>query len=229
MDELGGIRSAASSPVTGSRVWQLVRIDAPHDVRPLGVVAHDVVLDLAVVLEPQLAVRALPGRLVHVWSVTSTCSPDRAVRPDVVGRLARSHTGDSSVAHRPGSVTTMNQSASLPASLPRRVVVGIDASRESLAALDFALRLVIALGARLIVVHGIGLLEEGGYRPRPDIDGLVAAARGRSGIQPTSTSTSCSRTDRPLTSSCASLSVRGLGSSSLAAAGWDRRHGCWDP
>ena len=75
----------------------------------------------------------------------------------------------------------MNQSASLPASLPRRVVVGVDASAESLAALDFALRLVIALGVRLIVVHGIGLLEEGGYSSRPDIDGLVAAARGRSG------------------------------------------------
>ena len=45
--------------------------------------------------------------------------------------------------------------------------------------MDFALRLVIALGARLTVVHGIGLLEEGGYRSRPDIDGLVAAARER--------------------------------------------------
>lgn len=66
-------------------------------------------------------------------------------------------------------------------SLPRRVVVGVDASAESLAALDWALALVTALGARLIVVHGVGLLEEGGYRPRPDLDGFVVAARRRAG------------------------------------------------
>jgi nucleotide-binding universal stress UspA family protein len=82
---------------------------------------------------------------------------------------------------RSGSLIAMNESASRPALLPRRVVVGLDASEESLAALDWALALVTALGARLIVVHGVGLLEEGGYRRRPDIDGLVVGARRRAG------------------------------------------------
>ena len=82
---------------------------------------------------------------------------------------------------RSGSVTAMDRSGSPSAHLPRTVVVGLDASTESLAALDWALALVTALGARLIVVHGVGLLEEGGYRARPDIGALVLAARRRAG------------------------------------------------
>jgi nucleotide-binding universal stress UspA family protein len=78
-------------------------------------------------------------------------------------------------------MTAMHASRSQIAPLPRRVVVGLDASAESLAALDWALALVSALRARLIVVHGVGLLEEGGYRSRLDLDGLVGAARRRAG------------------------------------------------
>ena len=59
------------------------------------------------------------------------------------------------------------------------VVVGVDASPESLAALDWALRLAAAFGRRLVVVHAVGLLEEGGYRERPDVAGIVDAARQR--------------------------------------------------
>jgi nucleotide-binding universal stress UspA family protein len=58
-----------------------------------------------------------------------------------------------------------------------RVIVGVDTSSESLAALDWALRLAVGLGCRLVVVHAIGLLEEGGYRERPDLSAIVETAR----------------------------------------------------
>ena len=61
--------------------------------------------------------------------------------------------------------------------LPRCLVTGVDASPESLAALELALELADRLGARLVVVHAVGLLEEGGYRPRPDLGAIVADAR----------------------------------------------------
>jgi nucleotide-binding universal stress UspA family protein len=59
------------------------------------------------------------------------------------------------------------------------IVVGVDASPESLAALEWAVRLAVALGSRLVVVHAAGLLEEGGYRERPDVAAIVDAARRR--------------------------------------------------
>ena len=65
--------------------------------------------------------------------------------------------------------------------IPRCLVAGVDASPESLAALELALELVDRLGARLVVVHAVGLLEEGGYRPRPDLGAIVADARQRVG------------------------------------------------
>ena len=58
-----------------------------------------------------------------------------------------------------------------------RVVVGVDTSPESLAALDWALRLAVGLACRVVVVHAVGLLEEGGYRQRPDLSAIVEAAR----------------------------------------------------
>ena len=61
----------------------------------------------------------------------------------------------------------------------RLAVVGVDASAESTAALDWALRLAAGRACRVVVVHAVGLLEEGGYRQRPDLDALVDAARRR--------------------------------------------------
>ena len=57
------------------------------------------------------------------------------------------------------------------------VVVGIDRSAESAAALNCALDYASALGRPLAVVHAVGLLEEGGFRPEPEVDELVAGAR----------------------------------------------------
>jgi nucleotide-binding universal stress UspA family protein len=64
---------------------------------------------------------------------------------------------------------------------PACLIVGIDTSPESLAALDRALELADALDARLVAVHAVGLLEEGGYRPHPDLTAILEDARGRVG------------------------------------------------
>jgi nucleotide-binding universal stress UspA family protein len=56
------------------------------------------------------------------------------------------------------------------------LVVGVDRSDESAAALTWALRWATALGRPLTVVHAVGLLEEGGYRAGPAVDEQVAAA-----------------------------------------------------
>jgi nucleotide-binding universal stress UspA family protein len=61
------------------------------------------------------------------------------------------------------------------------VLVGVDSSAESLAALDLALQLAAPLGARVIALHAIGLLEEGGYQPPPDLDAIVQVARDTTG------------------------------------------------
>jgi nucleotide-binding universal stress UspA family protein len=62
------------------------------------------------------------------------------------------------------------------------VVVGVDTSAESEAALEWALRLAGALGWRVFAVHAVGLLEGGGYRPRTDVVGLVEEASRRIGV-----------------------------------------------
>lgn len=59
---------------------------------------------------------------------------------------------------------------------PRRIIVGVDASAESRAALRWAIHLATALEAGLTVVHGVGLLEEAGYRPHVDVETLLADA-----------------------------------------------------
>jgi hypothetical protein len=46
-------------------VRELVQLDAGGDVRVIWVVTHDVVEDLVVVVEPQVAVRALVRGVVH--------------------------------------------------------------------------------------------------------------------------------------------------------------------
>jgi nucleotide-binding universal stress UspA family protein len=63
--------------------------------------------------------------------------------------------------------------------LPTCLVTGVDASPESVAALEVALELGTAIGARVIAVHAIGLLEEGGYRPRLDLAAILREAQRR--------------------------------------------------
>jgi len=60
---------------------------------------------------------------------------------------------------------------------PQRVVVGVDTSTESAAALGWALTVAGALGASVTVVHAVGLLEDAGYRPRPDLGAFVDDCR----------------------------------------------------
>ena len=60
-----------------------------------------------------------------------------------------------------------------------RVVVGVDTSAESTTALEWALRAAAAFEGSVIVVHAVGLLEEGGYRPRPDVVAIVDDACSR--------------------------------------------------
>lgn len=62
---------------------------------------------------------------------------------------------------------------------PSCVIVGVDASPESLVALEWALTLAGGLRCRVIAVHAVGLLEDGGYRPHPDLAGLIDDARDR--------------------------------------------------
>jgi nucleotide-binding universal stress UspA family protein len=65
----------------------------------------------------------------------------------------------------------------LDETVARPVLVGVDRSEESASALRHALALARGLRRPLIVVHAVGLLEEGGYRPAPSVDDMVAAAR----------------------------------------------------
>jgi nucleotide-binding universal stress UspA family protein len=62
------------------------------------------------------------------------------------------------------------------------LVVGIDMSEESASALAAALRLAADLGRPVAVVHAVGLLEEGGYRPAPVVGQIVADARRAAGV-----------------------------------------------
>ena len=57
------------------------------------------------------------------------------------------------------------------------LVVGVDASSESLAAVEWALRLAEDLRRRVVAVHAVGLLEGQQLRPHPDVAATVAAAR----------------------------------------------------
>jgi nucleotide-binding universal stress UspA family protein len=59
----------------------------------------------------------------------------------------------------------------------------VDTSRESLAALEWAVALAESTGWSIVAVHAVGLLEEGGYRETPDLDALVAPVRGRADVR----------------------------------------------
>lgn len=65
---------------------------------------------------------------------------------------------------------------------PACMIVGVDASPESVAALEWALHLAGEVPCRIVAVHAVGLLEEGGYRVRPDIAGLIDSVRTRVGL-----------------------------------------------
>ncbi len=54
------------------------------------------------------------------------------------------------------------------------IVVGVDTSAESIAALRWAAQLATRIGAPLLAVHAEGLLEEGAYVPRVDVGELIA-------------------------------------------------------
>ena len=61
----------------------------------------------------------------------------------------------------------MNESSS--------IVVGVDTSSESLAALRWAAELATVTKAHLYAVHAEGLLEEGSYVPHVDVADVVAS------------------------------------------------------
>ena len=54
------------------------------------------------------------------------------------------------------------------------IVVGVDTSPESIAALQWAAGLATATSAHLYAVHAEGLLEEGSYVPHVDVGDLIA-------------------------------------------------------
>ena len=54
------------------------------------------------------------------------------------------------------------------------IVVGVDTSPESIAALHWAAQLAWRTGVPLLAVHAEGLLEEGAFVPRVDVARLVA-------------------------------------------------------
>ncbi len=83
-----------------------------------------------------------------------------------LGRVARD--AGRAVDARPRSIRLMATSAP--------IVVGVDRSDESAVALTWALRWATALGRPLTVVHAVGLLEEGGYRPAPEVAEQVEEA-----------------------------------------------------
>jgi nucleotide-binding universal stress UspA family protein len=65
--------------------------------------------------------------------------------------------------------------------VPTCVLVGLDTSAESVAALDWSLALASVLGARVVAVHAVGMLEGAGLRAHPDLVGLVREAQDRVG------------------------------------------------
>jgi nucleotide-binding universal stress UspA family protein len=65
--------------------------------------------------------------------------------------------------------------SSMPSSTNESIVVGVDTSAESIAALRWAAQLASRTGIHLLAVHAEGLLEEGDYVPRVDVNALVAS------------------------------------------------------
>lgn len=73
----------------------------------------------------------------------------------------------------------------VPATWPSTIVVGVDLSPESRAALEHAAVLGARTGATVVGVHAVGLLETAGYRPHVDVQAMVdevASAVGAAGV-----------------------------------------------
>jgi nucleotide-binding universal stress UspA family protein len=66
----------------------------------------------------------------------------------------------------------------MPNSTNETIIVGVDTSAESIAALQWAAHLAARTGMQLSVVHAEGLLEEGDYTPRVDVNAVVRQALG---------------------------------------------------
>jgi nucleotide-binding universal stress UspA family protein len=66
--------------------------------------------------------------------------------------------------------------STMPNSTNETIVVGVDTSAESIAALQWAAHMAARTGVRLHVVHAEGLLEEGDYTPRVDVNAVVTRA-----------------------------------------------------
>ncbi len=65
------------------------------------------------------------------------------------------------------------------------VVVGFDGSADAVSAVTWAAKAALAMGARLRVVHAVGLLEHAGMAATPPVDGDVAVkAAVESGLDP---------------------------------------------
>lgn len=76
----------------------------------------------------------------------------------------------------------------VPATWPSTIVVGVDLSPESRAALEHAAVLGARTGATVVGVHAVGLLETAGYRPHVDVQAMVdevASAVGAAGVMGT--------------------------------------------
>jgi nucleotide-binding universal stress UspA family protein len=65
-------------------------------------------------------------------------------------------------------------SSMVPDSPSHTIVVGVDTSSESIAALQWAADLAARTGAPLLAVHAEGLLEEGSYVPHVDLADLIS-------------------------------------------------------
>jgi nucleotide-binding universal stress UspA family protein len=77
---------------------------------------------------------------------------------------------------------------SLPNSTNDSIIVGVDTSPESIAALRWAAALAAERGVALLAVHAEGLLEEGSYVPHVNVTELIE--RTLAGIAPSLTITS---------------------------------------
>jgi nucleotide-binding universal stress UspA family protein len=66
--------------------------------------------------------------------------------------------------------------STMPNSTNDTIVVGVDTSAESIAALQWAAHFAARTGMHLHVVHAEGLLEEGDYTPRVDVNAIISQA-----------------------------------------------------
>jgi nucleotide-binding universal stress UspA family protein len=66
--------------------------------------------------------------------------------------------------------------STIPGPTSDTIVVGVDTSAESIAALHWAAELAARTGVHLLAVHAEGLLEEGSYVPHVDVAAVITQA-----------------------------------------------------